>query len=284
MGIPFGLKFKNRKLQMKLTKENYEFLMFELLEGNLNESEKNVLMQEINKDAFYQREWSLMQHSVLDYDNNVVFTDKRSLLKPEGRIIGFISFNAFAKIAASLLLVGTVGWWYYTYNNEPTIVYKPETNINVTPEVKSAETPTANNLKQIGSENRRTTGMVKTGKGTLTKILLTNEDFNKDSLLPVTLPEILFIKPLENEGIAYSIIPNQVIPSGTITIEKPKAKEQNKIVQTLVQADKIKNTLRSYWNDIPNLKLKVTPKLKERNIGFELTGETIYANAIVEIK
>lgn len=269
---------------MIITKENYEFLMFELLEGNLTDSEKNALIQEINKDAFYKREWALMQHSVLDNDDKVFFTEKQSLLKPENRILAYISFNAFAKIAASLLLIGTVGWLYYTDKNVPTIVNTPIINITSQPEVKVVENLPENNLKQMSNANRKSVGVVTINKNNFSKVKVKTVDLTKDSSLSVILPEILLIKPLEREGIAYTIVQDEVIPSGILSLEKPKTKEPNKITQTLVQADKIKNTLRSYWNDIPNLKLKVTPKLKERNIGFELKGETIYANAIVEIK
>ncbi len=43
----------------QLNKENYEFLMFELLEGNLAETEKNDLLAQIKANPFYQKEWHL---------------------------------------------------------------------------------------------------------------------------------------------------------------------------------------------------------------------------------
>ena len=56
--------------------------------------------------------------------------------------------------------------------------------------------------------------------------------------------------------------------------------------QLLAKAEKLRSTTKGYWSDIPNLKLKITPKMKNNKptIGFELKGETIYANAIIELK
>ena len=38
---------------MKLNRENYELLMFDLLEGNLSESDELILMKQIEEDDFF---------------------------------------------------------------------------------------------------------------------------------------------------------------------------------------------------------------------------------------
>ena len=271
---------------MKLTKENYEFLMFELLEGNLNRIEKNALLEQINKDTFYKREWMLMQHAVATPDTTVRM-DKRSLLKPEGRKIAFISFTYFTKIAASLLLIATAGWWYYTYTNKLAIVYTPVKTKN-TPETQTIKDPTndKNSLKQIAPDNRKAIMISTTPFYLKDENPVIDKKPETDSLPAANLPEILLIKPMENEGIAYDIKSNEVTGTDNLITEKPKTRQPGKISQLLARADEIRTTTREYWNDIPNLKFRITPGLKDkkRTIGFELKGETIYAYAILEIK
>src|SRR5687767_6815436 len=139
---------------MQLNKDNYEFLMFELLEGNLNEKEKNTLLDQINKDTFYQREWNLMQLAVATPDNAVRMINKKELLRTEGRRIHFMPFTYFIKIAASLLLLGTAGWWYYTYMQEPVVAHNTGKIKNL-PQIPVADSTSENNryLKQIKGEN-----------------------------------------------------------------------------------------------------------------------------------
>ena len=274
---------------MKLTKDNYEFLMFELLEGNLSKTEKNILREQINKDEFYLREWALMQHAVAT-PNIMLMMDKRYLLKPEGRKIAFLSFAYIAKIAASILLIGNVGWWSYKYNNTSKIVNTPPETEN-SPEIKIIKTPTndKNSLIQIAGDDHKAIARLKentdaTIQSQRNHIIKPISD--SDSLPPANLPEILLIKPMENEGIAYDLKSNEVSGTKNLITEKTKTREAGKVSQLLARAGEIRTTAREYWHDIPNLKLKVTTKLKGKKpaIGFEIKGETIYANALLEIK
>ncbi len=270
---------------MKLTKENYEFVMFELLEGNLNKDERNVLLEQINKDAFYEREWTLMQHSVMMPDSAVVMPGKDTLIKPEGRKIAFFTFANVTRVAASLLLIGTFGWWYYSFNKNTDITFIPnETPLN-------NEIVKENEQKTSEAVAEQITAEIPENKDAALKPVYTAEinpteksEINADSSLANNLPEIILIKPLGKEGIAYSIKQDDVLGVDYLKLDKPAKREQNKIGALLVQAENVRTIANAYINDIPNLRFKVTPKLKERNIGFELKGETIYANAILEIK
>ena len=277
---------ENGGIDMNLTRENYEFLMFELLEGNLNESEKKSLIEQINKDAFYKREWLLMQQTLIIPDSQLTMTDKKSLLQPESNNRFFIFLSPALKIAASIILFGTIGWWYYSSNKNTTITHNVSSEA-AKPDSKIIEIPTDNTtiVKQNELDNRK----INVAKKNLSyphKIYLTAkiEQAKDTNLLSPDLPEILLIKPLPNERIAYNIRPNEVLNSGILKLEKPKYNEPDKFIKFITQVEMIKSIANEYWNDIPNLRLKVTPKLKERNIGIELKGETIYANALIEIK
>ena len=277
---------ENGGIDMNLTRENYEFLMFELLEGNLNESEKNLVIEQINKDAFYKREWSLMQQTLIIPDTQLTMHDKQSLLQPESNNRFFIFLSPALKIAASIILFGTIGWWYYSFNNNSHIVSNNSNEV-IKPDSKIIETPTDNKpiVKQNELDNRKI-HVVKKNVANIGKIYVKSkiEQAKDTNLLLPYLPEILLIKPFANERIAYNITPNEVLKLGVLQIEKPKFDEPDKFLKLLTQVEAIKSIANEYWNDIPNLRLKVTPKLKERNIGIELKGETIYDNALIEIK
>lgn len=277
---------ENGSIDMNLTRENYEFLMFELLEGNLNESEKSSLLVQINKDAFYKREWSLMQQTLIFPDSELVMLDKQSLLKPDGRNRFFMFLSPALKIAASIILFGTIGWWYYSANNNLTIT-KNISNESAKPESIIIKIPTDNKIevKQNDVDDRNINVSKKNVSYPHKTYLTMKVEQAKDTnILSPDVPDIFMIKPLTNDKIAYNISPNEVFISGILQIEKPKFNEPNKFLKLLTQIEIIKSTANEYWNDIPNLRLKVTPKLKERNIGIELKGETIYANALIEIK
>ena len=71
---------------MKLTKDNYELKMFDLLEGNLSAEEEHALMQEIESDPFFSQEWKLFSETVLEPEL-VTFKAKDTLLKDEKAVI-----------------------------------------------------------------------------------------------------------------------------------------------------------------------------------------------------
>jgi hypothetical protein len=71
---------------MKLTKENYEMQMFDLLEGNLSKEEEQSLLADIESDEFFAKEWNLFSASVLEPET-IVFQAKDSLLQKEKAIV-----------------------------------------------------------------------------------------------------------------------------------------------------------------------------------------------------
>lgn len=71
---------------MKLTKENYELMMFDLLEGNLSEAEEQALLNEIEQDPFFAKEWKLFSETVLEPET-AVFAGKDALLKDEATAV-----------------------------------------------------------------------------------------------------------------------------------------------------------------------------------------------------
>ena len=68
---------------MILDKDNYELIMFDLLEGNLSEAEELLVMDQIEGDEFFFREWKLFKATVLVPTSSMVFPGKASLYKEE---------------------------------------------------------------------------------------------------------------------------------------------------------------------------------------------------------
>ena len=271
---------------MILNKENYEFLMFELLEGNLNESEVKYLLEQINKDAFYRSEWTLIQQTIAIPDNELTMPNKQSLLKPEDNNRIFIFLSPALKIAATLFFFGIIGWWYYSSTNYPRITHNL-LNKAAKPDLIILKIPTE--IKIIGKQNDKDHLRVIVGNKNVsskhnTYLLAIVEATVDTNISSPYLHDIIQIKPLINESIAFYVGSNEVLHSYPLQIESPTYKEPNKFLNLLTRAEIIKSIANEYWNDIPNLHLKITPKLGERNIGFELKGEIIYANALIEIK
>ncbi|PCJ67698.1 MAG: hypothetical protein COA58_00760 [Bacteroidetes bacterium] len=90
---------------MKLNKDNYELVMFDLLEGNLSENNELHVMKQIEEDEFFFREWKLFKSTVLIADKEVIFTGKGSLLKEEVTVAPVPMFGKWMAVAASICIL-----------------------------------------------------------------------------------------------------------------------------------------------------------------------------------
>ena len=67
---------------MKMNYDNYEWLMFELLEGNLSEQDELNVIKQIEEDEFFFKEWKHFKQTKIHKDDAIIFPNKLSLLKP----------------------------------------------------------------------------------------------------------------------------------------------------------------------------------------------------------
>ena len=96
---------------MKLNKDNYELVMFDLLEGNLSEADELRVMDQIEGDEFLFREWKLFKSTVLIADKEVTYSGKSKLLKEEKAVI-MPMYTRWAAVAASVcILAAAVLFW-----------------------------------------------------------------------------------------------------------------------------------------------------------------------------
>jgi len=91
---------------MIIDKDNYELIMFDLLEGNLSEAEELLVMDQIEGDDFLFREWKLFKATVLVPTSSMVFPGKASLYKEEKKVV--VMSKRWAAIAASVCILAAV--------------------------------------------------------------------------------------------------------------------------------------------------------------------------------
>ncbi|MGB0850260.1 MAG: hypothetical protein ACPGTP_03370 [Bacteroidia bacterium] len=146
---------------MKLNKDNYELMMFDLLEGNLSESQELVLMKQIEEDEFFFKEWKLFKSTVLVADTKVVYTQKDSLLKEETAV--FPIRRIWMTIAASvcLLAVAYVFWPTTTVDQPIALNREIESPVVVDSSTSSPTLPAIEDIEVV-PENESEEFIVKT--------------------------------------------------------------------------------------------------------------------------
>jgi len=274
---------------MILDKDNYEFLMFEMLEGNLDDVEANNLIQQINASPFYQKEWQLMQHTLVVPNMEIGMPNKAGLEKHEGKTLLLFTWPRLVSIAASLLFIGTFGILYYSSEkNESQLTSTSQINhLNPTPSESLTASPS-----KVDSIVQLPKSIVNIGESRTESFIVQKKSngFQKrvknDSSASTYQPELMFLHSIETDKIVYQSIENKMQQTKLFNLAPPTAKSQTKLQRLMVKADAITKTSQLIWNDLPNLTFRMSPNLKSRNrsIGIEIKGETIYANAIIELK
>lgn len=117
---------------MKLNRDNYEMHMFDLLEGNLSEREELHLMEQIEADEFLFREWKLFKSTILIADQDVVYTNKESLLKEE-RALVVPMYTRWVAVAASVCIFAAA-WVLWPKSTAPDVVVEPLPTNTVKPQ------------------------------------------------------------------------------------------------------------------------------------------------------
>ena len=100
-------------------------------------------------------------------------------------------------------------------------------------------------------------------------------------------PEMLTIEPMILDKISISDLQDEIMNFQMApSLQLYKSSDLNKSELRLIKGRRVINSVWVHISDVPNLKFKMTPKLKDkkRSIKFEIKGEIIYANALIEIK
>ena len=106
MAASLELAIGDRRNKMKLNKHNYELVMFDLLEGNLSQSDELRVMKQIEEDEFFFKEWKLFKSTILVADSDIVYSNKSALLKKEYAIV--LIYKPWMAVAAGVTLLAMV--------------------------------------------------------------------------------------------------------------------------------------------------------------------------------
>lgn len=273
---------------MKLDKENYEFILFELLEGNLNESERQSVLNQIKANPFFEKEWILMQKAVAIPDMEVVMPKKSRLLKKQKVVFAGFGYFTPMRIAASLLLLAGVWYYFTTMREHPDIV----SNTHTQPQkrVDQVQAPQVNGL-QGSDESEKVTVANSEVPGTIlngvhTRHLGDVRNPEQDSIIEHIVPDPLHIasrNPHPDFAVSQQEPPLKTFSVGVQDTRNSKTYLLRKRIR---QAEQLRNRTLMVLNDIPNLSLRLTPRLKtdKPGIGIVLRGEVVYASAKLELK
>ena len=132
---------------MELNKDNYELVMFDLLEGNLSEEEELCVMDQIEGDEFLFREWKLFKSTVLIADKDIIFEGKANLLKEE-KIAITPMYIRWMAVAASVTILAAV-FIFWPTNAPPQVVNATEISIQDTEEVLLGAEKTTDEIDEI---------------------------------------------------------------------------------------------------------------------------------------
>jgi len=109
-----------------ITRENYEEYMMMHADGELSPSQEQELMSFLYEHPELQHELTAFNMAKLIPDDNLVYTRKVSLLKPEGSaaVIPFAPWKRYAIAAgvAALVMLGGYNIWNYTIDESTAVV------------------------------------------------------------------------------------------------------------------------------------------------------------------
>lgn len=273
---------------MKLNDENYEWIMVELLEGNLSRKDELSVMEQIEEDEFFFKQWNLFKQTIIQTDQSLKFHNKASLLKPEvlsrRRIIPFLG------VAASIIfgIMVIVFWPSKLSDNELVRWDKPI-------DIQSIEKPILEHKKVVHEVEKA--------------IHETYFESNQSSNLLDSIEQVVFLKSTEKTNKTIPIIEDSkerndkivhFLEDKFLVVDHPDAPDYIAVQQMMNRGKLLKNELplelktggkliafvtnhpirriRNKTNNIvqkmknPNLKIK--PKFEGRNSTLDIHFES----------
>lgn len=98
---------------MKTISEEIQMRIFDLLEGNLKESEKVALIKEIEASPALQREYKLLSKTYLNEEDEIIaFEHKEQLYRRGGMMVSWRTMFRNIAASAALLACGAAAWYF----------------------------------------------------------------------------------------------------------------------------------------------------------------------------
>lgn len=176
--------------------EEKDWMLFLLLEGELEGEELQKVEQLIQENAEWKKAWDLMKLSVLPEDSSIALSSaEKSILKKRGATIlpppfeaSWMSYVA----AASVLLLAFWYWGFYQTGQTPPQLVQSEANPLLTPE-KTAPAPNSGTIIDSSSTP-----------------ILSDKSNLSESLAPPTQLTVSTKKKRAEENIAFAIEAEQI--------------------------------------------------------------------------
>ena len=265
---------------MKLNAKNYEWILFDLLEGNLSHHDELLVMEQIEESEFLFKEWKLLKQTKISADDEVVYSHTSDLLKPLSKKRYFMDYGQ--SIAASILfillitLMGPV-----KLGNNSFLLNSSIPNYSPKSTTEEASIPLKKYQQHHGSSTVNISGS--SFKKTLGKPILTEKRsseidvWSQELELPVSLfpkdvsgfldnKRTLFFQPESLKEIAY--------------IDNYKSSKQEinqKLIYPVVTFKSYGRIIRkamAFRSNIENPTLKINPILQGRNTSLDILFES----------
>ncbi len=287
---------------MKLTRDNYELVMFDLLEGNLTESDELNVMAQIEANEFFFKEWKLFKTTILVADSDVVYKNKESLLKDEPSVIPMFRWASVA--AAACLIIGFIAFWPkdtpIDVADTPTEIISPiEQEEPTVPVVQAIETEEIETPAQVVRNDAEPELFIPESIDEDLDVADTNEEViaieapNKESeikevpklinevqqeeqpkyivenLEPKTLEDI-YTAPATNPAEYQKDVPNFITVASEFVTSKPKERIMNKANEFIAK--------------VSNPKVRFKPQFVDKKPGLQIEFETTGYQAIASLQ
>ncbi len=174
--------------------------IFDLLEGNLSEAEKNEVLKEIEKHAALKHEYNLMRQTYLQAEP-MLQIDKTSLYRKQGGALTFIFSRKFAAAAAVAIIFGSLSVYWFTSqknNTEPNISQTPNSTFppqTLSPLNQEKSKETTSNPTQIFADKKQNNRIVFPGSSNQN---LPDKNNPKIEFAPIHIADPEFVIAVQN--------------------------------------------------------------------------------------
>jgi hypothetical protein len=281
---------------MILDKDNYELIMFDLLEGNLSEAEELLVMDQIEGDEFFFREWKLFKATVLVPSSTIVFSGKASLYK-EGKTVTVLPMR-WPAIAASVCILASVLISWPRQESKMVHVIAAVTELKSdSNQVVQVEKQKNSALKNDLNENRSGSRVIYKANQKVTELgvkqvvttleleqtIIPTENRNDVEALVQTKPNIIQAFPIPK------LAENQLVVQKTTTNTQesklaPSRKEKAMTSFRIKELIRLKNNISDILVMASNPKLNINTDFKNNRPSIQLELETKGYQAIASLE
>jgi hypothetical protein len=255
MDILFSSKSDLRKNDVSFSTD--DFIAYH--EGDLNEHDQKTLLAFLHGNDEGQAEFDRLASLYLIADGNIVYPNKASLKKKEGKII-YLNWQYIAAAASILLVLGMFFFQEKTVIIDDNSIVKNEI---ISPPIDSTED---NNKKIFPVENKNVENDLANDQGKNDEVPMKGEPSKNKIPTPI-------IKSPSNLAAANPSITNEVIKKGSETIEK---NEREMILPVILEAKPFKSI--ALESDKPN-KLKASDNIPPINFANEFENKPVETNS-----